>query len=167
MENRSMPWRRLAAAGLTLLTVMACGTSSAEEAGFACDVTIPSQPGLVPPEPHPATPSVPNAVWYGTTDLWTVLETDGTYQPRKSVWWSERFGGGKVEEAPLITVSHERPDEPGSPAHVDTPGTNAYTVEDGWFMMAGIDPQTPGCWKVTAEYKGATLSYVYEIPAEG
>ena len=45
-----------------------------------------------------------------------------------------------------------------------SPGTNAYTPEDRWFMIAGIDPNTPGCWRVTATYKGATLSYVYELP---
>ena len=44
------------------------------------------------------------------------------------------------------------------------PGTNAYTVADGWFMMAGIDPQDPGCWQATAEYRGASLRYVFEIP---
>lgn len=29
-------------------------------------------------------------------------------------------------------------------------------------MVNGIDPQEPGCWEVTATYRGATLSYVYE-----
>ena len=45
---------------------------------------------------------------------------------------------------------------------VERGGTNAYTDQDGWFMIAGIDPRLAGCWKVTAEYKGATLSYVYQ-----
>lgn len=28
--------------------------------------------------------------------------------------------------------------------------------------MNGIDPEEPGCWEVTATYRGASLSYVYE-----
>jgi hypothetical protein len=31
-------------------------------------------------------------------------------------------------------------------------------------MIAGIDPSGSGCWRVTATYKGAELSYVYLIP---
>lgn len=166
MKKRPLPRPWLAVTGLMLFMV-ACGISPAEEADSACDTTMPSLPGFVPPEPYAATPSIPDAVWYGTADLWTVLSADGSYQPRKSVWWSDRFGGGKVEEVPPITVSHYRLDEAATSPQVETPGTNAYTVEDGWFMMAGIDPQTPGCWQVTAEYKGATLSYVYEIPPGG
>jgi hypothetical protein len=40
--------------------------------------------------------------------------------------------------------------------------TNAFTPEDGSFMIVGFDPNSPGCWEVTASYKGTTLSYVYE-----
>jgi hypothetical protein len=29
-------------------------------------------------------------------------------------------------------------------------------------MIAGIDPDEPGCWEVEATYKGASLGYVYE-----
>jgi hypothetical protein len=43
-------------------------------------------------------------------------------------------------------------------------GTNAFTAGDGDFMIAGIDPDEPGCWEVTASYKGATVRYVYEGP---
>lgn len=35
---------------------------------------------------------------------------------------------------------------------------------DGWFMIAGIDPDEPGCWRVTAAYSGVELSYVYNRP---
>ena len=46
----------------------------------------------------------------------------------------------------------------------EAPGTNAHTDDHGWAMMNGIDPEDPGCWEVTATYRGATLSYVYEYP---
>ena len=32
-----------------------------------------------------------------------------------------------------------------------------------WFLIAGIDPMDPGCWQASAGYKGAELTYVYEI----
>ncbi len=56
------------------------------------------------------------------------------------------------------------------PIVIDNHGraTNAYTEADGWFMIGGIDPDLTNedlnesqCWRVTAEYKGATLSHVY------
>jgi hypothetical protein len=47
---------------------------------------------------------------------------------------------------------------------VDNDGvaTNAFTPEEGCFMIGGIDPEQPGCWVVEASYKGATLTCVYE-----
>lgn len=30
-------------------------------------------------------------------------------------------------------------------------------------MIGGIDPGEAGCWEVEAAYKGATLTYVYEV----
>lgn len=50
-------------------------------------------------------------------------------------------------------------------AIVEDRGTNAHTTADGWFMIAGIDPDIPGCWQVTATYRGAELSYVYYRPS--
>ncbi|MGH8913442.1 MAG: hypothetical protein ACRDZM_02895, partial [Acidimicrobiia bacterium] len=55
------------------------------------------------------------------------------------------------------------------PVVIDNGGkaTNAFTPEEGWFMIAGGDPNEPGCWEVEATYKGATLSYVYERTSSG
>lgn len=33
-------------------------------------------------------------------------------------------------------------------------------------MIAGLDPNEPGCWQVTSTYKGATLTYVYLVPGD-
>jgi hypothetical protein len=130
-------------------------------APFRCPVTVPTEP-LVVPAAYSAEPSF--GVWYGTPDLWTVLSTDGSYVPRKGVFWSANFGGGTVEERPDLAVTWTRLDI-DAPAHTHgSPGTNAYTPEEGWFMMAGIDPPEPGCWEVTATYKGASLTYVYLSP---
>ncbi len=126
-----------------------------------CPVTIPDG-DFVPPAPYPEQPTS-GRVWYGTAELWTVLDVDGDYLPRKSVWWSEHFEGGHREPDPQITVSWERLDDPdASPVTVDE-GTNAHTYEDGWFMIAGGDQGGEGCWQVTASYAGAELSYVYLV----
>lgn len=129
-----------------------------------CPVTLPGE-GLTPPKPYAANPSVKGTntdAWYGTEELWTILPVDGEYERRKSVWWSADFPGGIAEVNPPISVTWERLDVDAPTLTAKEPGTNAHTAEHRWFMIAGIDPDEAGCWQVTAEYKGATLSYVYE-----
>ncbi len=128
-----------------------------------CPVTLPGE-GLAAPRPFPVNPSVKGTndlAWYGSGSLWTVLPVDGVYVPRKSVWWSTRFPGGRQEERPEISVTWERLDADRARIMEPGPGTNAHTAIDGWFMIAGVDPDEPGCWRVTADYKGESLSYVY------
>lgn len=154
------------------------GTSEAEgKKAFNCPMTIPPEPGFAASEPSKVTYSknfpTPDAwpreyphkslVWYGSTELWTALSVDGDHSPRKSVWWSANFPGGIVEGEPEVWVTWTRLDTDQFVV-IDNGGkaTNAYTPEEGWFMIAGIDPDQPGCWEVEATYKGASLSYVYE-----
>jgi hypothetical protein len=137
------------------------------EPPFDCPTTRPPEPGLTPPEGWPAQ-STDGGVWYGTADLWTSLPADPTdHTIRKSVWWSQNFPGGGEEEKPAIGVTWRRLDDESVPPVVDdAPGTNAFTPGTGWFMIAGVDPARLGCWEVTASYKGAELSYVYEVLPE-
>ena len=130
--------------------------------GEECPVTIPPTPGFVPPDRYPAEPSgAPEKVWYGTAELWTVLRADDGSPPGKSVWWSTSFDIS-VEQQPAIHVVWERLDADTEPI-MSGWTTNGHTPEDGWFMMADITMSTgPGCWQVTATYKGAELSFVYE-----
>ena len=130
---------------------------------FDCPVTRPPAEPFVPPEQWAPEPSIPGGVWFGDDDLWTVLDTGG-YVPRKSIWWSANFRDGGSEPVPEIAVIYERLDAPGMVVDLGPEGTNANTAADGWFMIAGGEPATPGCWQATATYKGATLSYVYEVP---
>lgn len=168
---RSRPFLA-ATLALGLLGVAAVALPDEGDDGFECPVTIPPQPGMTAPEPYPPTYPHPGSVWYGTERLWTVLPVDAKYEPRKSVWWSTNFPGGAEEERPNIHVRWTRlsGDER---VVIDNggQGTNAHTAEEGWFMIAGADPTTdatklhrPGCWQVTASYKDATLTYVYERP---
>jgi hypothetical protein len=146
-------------------------------AGSDCPVTQPPLRGFQapesqaavysdafpPPDPHPVDYPLEGGIWYGTEDLWTVLSTDGMHGPRRSWWWSTHFGGGIVEDEPEIVVTWTRLDS-DNPMVVDNGGlaTNAYTDYWGWVMLAGHDPDEPGCWQVEATYKEATLTYVYE-----
>lgn len=147
-----------------------------EKADLECPVTIPPKPGFVATEPEGLTYSEhfratgwpseyphEGMVWYGSEELWTALAIDGNHTPRKSVWWSINLPGGGVEEQPDLSVIWTRLDT-DELIVIDNGGkaTNAFTAEEGWFMIAGIDPNEPGCWKVEANYKGATLTYVYE-----
>lgn len=143
--------------------------------GF-CVVTRPPRPGLdpsnamspatrlSPDQPYPERPVDPDSAWFGTLDLWTELRADGSYEPRKSVWWSTHFEGGAVEERPEISVLYDRLDADAPTTIQSERGTNAYTSETGWFMIADIDPNEPGCWEVTARYRDTVLSYVFQVP---
>ena len=144
-------------------SLIAIATTAVAGRAFECPITIPIEPRFVPMDPHHAERSMEGLVWYGSDDLWTLISTDGSYSPRKSVWWSQNFPGGEIENTPDIDVTWRRLDADAPPITVDD-GTNAYTLEDEWFMIAGIDPGESGCWRVTATYKGAELSYVYLIP---
>lgn len=149
-DVRAAAWRALSSLQLV----------DAGDGGLNCVVTVVRPPGLAVPDTHPAESVF--GYWYGTTDLWTVLTADGSYGARKSVWWSAQFPGGDREERPEISVTWRRLDV-AQPEIVSDRGTNAFTAEDGWFMISGGDPQADGCWEITATYKGATLSYVASI----
>lgn len=154
---------------LVSTTILAIGSepdpSYPAAPGSSCPVTIPGEVGFVPPEPYPPTPNAPNHVWYGSDGLWTTLNADGSSDFRKSVWWSANFPGGLEEERPAISVTYQRLDGDQEVVVSASPGDNAYTPEEGWFMFADIKSlTTPGCWEVTASYKGESLSYVWELP---
>jgi len=130
-----------------------------------CLPNVPNPPGFVPPKGYPSEPSIEGWLWYGTEDPWTALPFGPqlSYSPRKSVFWSINFPGGGEEETPPISVTWNRLDKADTRTNGGI-GTNANTADDGWFMIAGFDPDEPGCWEVTATYKGTTLRYVYENP---
>ncbi len=141
-------------------------TAGGFDEATGCQPTIPPQPGFKVPGDREVTPP---HVWYGTPDLWTVLEEDGSYLERMSVWWSTNFPGGWAEESPDISVVAQRLDADVPDITSQALGTNAYTPADGWFMLADFPADFPfelpaGCWEVIGAYKGASLSYVVEAP---
>lgn len=136
-------------------------SSNATSHAFECPVTLPPREPFVPPKPWPGRPAGRTDVWFGTDALWTVLPVGGKYSARKSVWWSKEFRGGGVEPKPPISVIWRRLDTDAPHIVAPGPGTNAFTPKERWWMIAGIDPDSLGCWEVTGTYKGASLKYVY------
>ncbi|MEE8332003.1 MAG: hypothetical protein V3R84_09555 [Acidimicrobiia bacterium] len=127
---------------------------------FECPVTVPN--AFTPPDPYPRAATF--GVWHGTAELWTVLGPDGEYLVTKGLWWSRNFPGGAEEEQPDISIVAVRLDADAPQMTSAHPGTNAHTPQDRWFMINGVDPEASGCWELTATYKGASLTYVYEAP---
>ena len=158
-EVRATAWK-------TLTSLDPTGTTGT---GHDCVVTLPGETPFVPSEPYAPEPVSDAFSWYGTDGLWTVLPVDGVYVPTKSVWWSQAFDPQVSGEwTPDISVRYDRLDAPADPVLSEGPGTNAHTAEDGWFMIAHMrfTPPAAGCWRVTAEYKSTTLSFVVNVPPE-
>lgn len=135
----------------------------------ACPVTIPPQPGFVPPKPYPPqAPDLYQAVWHGTAALWTMLSpkgeiweglpSDNGMLTQKTFWWVDGYSWTQ-EPSPSITVAGRQLDGPGS-FEAGGPGTNGFRDDIGSFMLVGIDIPAAGCWELTARYGDAELSYV-------
>jgi hypothetical protein len=131
----------------------------------------------VPPEPYPPEPPF-GQVWYGTRDLWTLLDPEpviwrlGALPVRegrvgdKTLWFSETFSTSEGEDFsgdPSITLTATRLDAPAPVVEVDhgVPSFNEHTLN---FLVVPLRlPAEPGCWRVTATYHGVELSYVLEV----
>jgi hypothetical protein len=143
--------------------------SGLEDVPKSCPMTVPGDDAFTPASKAPDDPpSVYEFVWYGTPDLWTMINRKGEINSKRwlqgdrTFWWSENYSPGDPAE---FTVTAERLD--GS----------APTVQSGAAAGSGFNPfmlapthesvtvvwvelPDPGCWRLTAEYKGASLSYV-------
>ncbi len=141
---------------------------AAEVGGFdetaGCQPTVPLTAGFEVPGFRDPTPTW-GGFWYGTPGLWTVLNGDGSYDDGMSAWWSINFPGGSSEGQPDLTVTALRLDADVAVIVSGGLGTNAAAPGAGWFMIADFPPLLPsGCWEVTGTYKGASLSYVLDVP---
>ncbi len=132
----------------------------------SCPITRPPDPTFTPPEPYPATaPYV--AFWYGTNELWTMLNPDGKWQGlphdtegygQKVFWWREGYDM-TAENRPQIQVTGRRLDG-DAPTFEQSGGTNGYHADMGEFMLTGVAIPAAGCWEITGHYREATLSFV-------
>lgn len=160
-SNRSMPRPATSA------------TASPGNVGESCAVTRPDPP-FAAPSPYPASPPNEHSAWFGTPQLWTMLELDGEVWDAantsfpvqiKTFWWSSDWPGQRIEQEPAITVVATRLDGPGTITTDDATNAAADSL-GGEAMLVGIEFPTPGCWQLAAEYRGAVLSYVVWITDE-
>jgi hypothetical protein len=137
------------------------------EAGEACPVTAPPQPGFAAPAPWGQEPPAP-LVWFSDEDIWTTLSPDGErgttndrgrYELRQ-FWLSDNFVP-RAEDPPKIELLIRRLDGL-EVVRIPAPGSSGTRpVDEYWeFMIAGASLPTLGCWKIAASYKGTTLSYI-------
>ena len=149
------------------LTVSLCFHSVSANAADACPVTLGKAEILGAPFPKP----LEGRTWYGSESLAVQLRADGvipTTKPGariaiKLFLWSAGFEPG-MEHNLRVDVSSVN----GEPvtAKVDERPTNAYAEDlGGWTMLTGIDFPDPGCWRISAEYLGQTLTFVVETIA--
>lgn len=141
-----------------------------------CPVTVPPQPGLVPPAPYPPEPPF-EQVWYGTPELWTILDANGAVWrdlpvgkgPHavgdKTLWFSENFSTAEGEDFSGdadITLTAVLLDA-SAPTVVQEGGVPSFNRDIKNFMLVPLGLPGPGCWEVTASYQGAELTYVLQV----
>ena len=135
-----------------------------------CPITLPGDQPFTPVDSTPEGPPASySSVWYGSPELWTRLGSDGEIWEalpiaadgtltQKTFWWRQGFSMAE-EGQPNITVMIQAVS--GGPAIAfGNPGTSGSNPELGQFMLVGISIPDEGCWKITAEYRGSTVSYV-------
>lgn len=139
----------------------------------ACAVTRPDPP-FAAPSPYPSSPPDDRYAWFGTPELWTMLELDGEvwaatnaeFAARvKMFFWSSNWAGMSGEQEPGLTVVATRLDGPGTVTADHATNASADSL-GGQAMLSGIEFPTPGCWQLTAQYGDAVLSYTVWITDE-
>lgn len=143
-----------------LVALAALFTGSGAAVADDCPVTIGANKVFAAPWPQADT-------WYGTEALAVILPEDGiwsTTRPGHSIsvklfWYSagfrphmERHFTGRVERL-----------DAGPNDAVISRATNAYAESlGGWTILTGIDFPSIGCWRITGDYLGQSLSFVVE-----
>jgi hypothetical protein len=136
-----------------------------------CPLTRPPEAPFTPPSPYPETPpgNYIGRFWYGTPELWTMLSADGTWRglpqsgggySQKVFWWRQGYDMN-AEPNPRLTVTGKRLDTQSAPLLASS-ATNA-SADFGEAMLVGVNIPTPGCWEITGEYNGQSLSFVVWI----
>lgn len=173
MNPRTPPLVVLALALVSLALACSSGTGTATRE--TCPITIPPQPGFVPPPDWMPDPSPRNgSVWYGDANLWTILDPEGEVWtvwntgrlPLKHFWFSTTFSATK-EPWPDIGVTLTLL---GRDEVIEVPGRATHGMRSRGelheFMITSGD-LTPGCWEITATYREATLSFIALVIKDG
>lgn len=160
----------------TTTTRMPASTTLAEDgvsvalagAPEQCPVTAPGRNVFTPASEAPEDP--PDGyeeVWYGTPDLWTMIDPQGErwLNGDKTFWWSENYSPG---DPGVITVTAKHLNGSARTVEASKPagsGFNPFMLAPTHESVTVVVVELPesGCWELTAEYKGAALSYVFWV----
>jgi hypothetical protein len=130
----------------------------------SCPVTVLGKEAFTPSFETPeGPPGLYDAVWYGTPELYTIINPDGKSSENrwlggeKTFWWSEHFSVS-TEPEPDIEVTARRSD--GNTTYQSGQTTHGMREDIGNFMLVGVTLPESGCWELTATYRDASLSYV-------
>ena len=96
-------------------------------------------------------------------EIWWGLPRDKVGYSQKTFWWSADWDVAH-ELDPAITVTGRQLDGPATFTAGD-PGTNAG-ADFGEAMLVGVVLPAPGCWELTATYRGAALSIVVWVAGD-
>lgn len=154
--------------GLAFLT--ACSGKVQAQEDQDCPITQPQNPIFIPPQPWPSASPYENIFWYGSENLWTKLQTDGTWRSlpdddggmvQKLVWWHAGYNW-QEDPMPDIGVRGRRLDSE-APEFEFSGGTNTYHPDVESAMLIGASIPSLGCWEITGFYENEQLSYVVLI----
>lgn len=127
-------------------------------------------PRTLPPPLEMSGGPFPSGEWYGSESLAVLLKPGGVWKGMgaehryrdKLAWWSYGFDPS-LEPRPALVVTGKRLDAEAPPAIVSQ-ATNMYF--DGWAMLVMIELPSRGCWEISGDYLGQTLSFVVEVDSE-
>ena len=160
--------KRFAVSG-TILALPLLSVAASVQGAQICPRTIGSTGTFSEPWPQSAT-------WYGSEGLAVMLTPDGTLSTTKPgaslavkyFWYSGSLAsGGDLEAYQPGSESEfvgkvERLDEGPNDAVMSSPTNAGGDSLGAWTILTGIDFPSPGCWKVTGNFRGQTLSFVVE-----
>jgi len=136
-----------------------------------CPATGPGANRFVAPPPYPPSAPYADSFWHGTESLWTMLPLNGQWKslPRgdsgyrqKLFVWRPGYDG-RTEQWPRLTVTGRRLDGSSVPV-VTEEATNAHHRDfGGWAMLSAVEVPVHGCWELTANYGGSSLTFVVSV----
>jgi hypothetical protein len=139
----------------------------------SCAVTEPPPTPYIPPPPFDKTKLHPHSFWMGTDRLFTVFNDEMTWlweprapghqndeYPRTTKLFFYRAGYNPyLENFPKLKITGRRLDGPAPRLFVDEAG-NALGPDGSGAMVTAFYVPSPGCWEITGDYNGDTLSFV-------
>jgi hypothetical protein len=146
-------------------------TPPADAATASCRATQPPVPAFQPPSdeaPHPPDPAAAKQweerwFWYGSPQLWTQLPRGEHFARRDKIfWWSAGYRDrARVEQRPNIVVTISRVGSGVTTAINELPTHAGF--DGATALLTMVDFPEPGCWQVTANYRGNRLAFVADV----